>query len=89
MMSVPLQYNGESVTPGSARALFQTRVTPRGAGSYIDYDVSPDGKRFLIATVLDGPNATPPSPVIVLNWTAVLHDGKGAGERPDGTSPHG
>ena len=52
--------------------LFQTRVLPAGAGASFEYDVTPDGQRFLIGTVLDGPNAEPPTPMILVNWHAGL-----------------
>ncbi len=35
-----------------------------------DYDVSPDGQRFLVGTVVDDAPATPVT--IVLNWPASL-----------------
>ena len=39
---------------------------------FTDYDVPRDGQRFLVGTILDAPNATRPSSIVVLNWTAEL-----------------
>lgn len=68
LMAVALEPKGDGVTIGAHQPLFFTRTLPAGAAAYYEYDVTNDGQRFLIGTVLDGPNATPPSPVIVLNW---------------------
>jgi len=72
MMSADLEPQGDTVRVSEPRALFQTRVLPAGSGSSFEYDVTTDGQRFLIGTVLDTPNAPPPSPVIVVDWTREL-----------------
>ena len=51
---------------GPARLLFQMPATPTPAGP--SYDVSHDGQRFLVNTLVTDPT---PSPLtLVLNWTA-------------------
>lgn len=51
--------------------LFQTkRRQPVSSFAVFSYDVSGDGKRFLIATKVDEANAAPPS--VVLNWVSDL-----------------
>ena len=56
---------------GVAESLFQARVVHGRKESFLDvlpWDVSPDGKRFLIEMV-----KTPSAPLtVVLNWTAEL-----------------
>ena len=37
---------------------------------FTDYDVTRDGQRFLVGTILDAPDATRPIAVVVLNWAA-------------------
>ena len=54
-----------------AQRLFPTRMLPASAGAF-EYDVTRDGQRFLVGTILDGPNATPPRPVVLSDWTADL-----------------
>ena len=39
-------------------------------GIYHEYDISPDGQRFLIGTLVGEPTAPPPT--VILNWTALL-----------------
>lgn len=39
-------------------------------GIYHEYDVSPDGQRFLIGTLIGETKAAPPT--VILNWTALL-----------------
>ena len=52
---------------GAVKPLFETRLGP--AGGY-QYDVSPDGQRFLINTVAEGTSKSPIT--VVTNWTAAL-----------------
>jgi Tol biopolymer transport system component len=72
MMAVAIKTNGATFEYGAPKALFTTHTLPRGAEPYFEYDATRDGQRFLIGTILDGPNATPPSPIVVLNWTEAL-----------------
>jgi Tol biopolymer transport system component len=51
--------------------LFQTHIRqPVSAMDVFSYDVSADGRRFLVNTKVDEPGAAPVS--IILNWTAAL-----------------
>jgi Tol biopolymer transport system component len=68
LMSVPIQFasNGQAVEAGAPLPLFATRVARGVQGDFSQqYVVSPDGRRFLINTVLE--EATSPITVI-LNW---------------------
>jgi hypothetical protein len=60
--------NGESKTfeVGAVKPVFQTPIT----GGRSQYDVSPDGQRFLI-NVVAGQTAAAPI-TVTLNWTAGL-----------------
>jgi hypothetical protein len=49
---------------GDPRPLFQ----PKSA--ILGYDISPDGRRFLVAT----PTEKAPQTTVVLNWTSSLRD---------------
>jgi Tol biopolymer transport system component len=72
LMAVSCAEKATVLDCGAPAALFKTHTLPRGAEPYFEYDVTRDGQRFLIGTILDGPNATPPRPVVALNWTAGL-----------------
>lgn len=68
LMAVPVQ-TGEKFVAGTPHALFQTRIT--GARFvYFQYDVTPDGKRFLINSL--PPENTAPPLTLVLNWNTQL-----------------
>jgi Tol biopolymer transport system component len=67
LMAVPIKPSTTAFEFGQAKALFKIRMLP--TQSVIrDYDISPDGKQFLIGTALGDGRATPAT--IVLNWTA-------------------
>jgi eukaryotic-like serine/threonine-protein kinase len=76
MMAVPVNkaVPGASAVfePGTPMALFEARILHTGASRYFEYDVTADGKRFLINTT-GGPGAlsTPPL-TVVTNWLAAL-----------------
>jgi serine/threonine protein kinase len=53
----------------SPAALFKTRMLGR-VGAVHEFDVSPDGQRFLIGTLIGAPTAAPPT--VILDWTAEL-----------------
>ncbi len=59
---------GFSLDPGTPKALFQVRTATDFVGP--EYDVSADGQRFLVNTLVDE-EASPPLNVIV-NWTDAL-----------------
>ena len=72
MMAVAITGHGAAFEHGEAKELFKTHTLLPTVEVRYDYDVSRDGQRFLIATILDGPHAAPPVPTIVLNWMAAL-----------------
>jgi Tol biopolymer transport system component len=68
MMAVTTKTDGAALRAGTPAALFTSRMLT----FFIDYDVTRDGQRFLVGTILDASNATRPSAVVVLNWTGEL-----------------
>ena len=69
-MSVELT-PGITTAPGRPAVLFQTAVFGGGASVNNRYwDVTADGQRFLISTVISG--AEPSTLNVVLNWTEEL-----------------
>jgi len=56
----------EFVTP---KALFKTRMLSWTINVH-EVDISPDGQRFLIGTVIGDTKA--PAPTVLLNWTALV-----------------
>ena len=65
---------------GAPRKLFTARVSILvGAYSRPGYDVSPDGKRFLINTVGRAPEQTAPI-TVVLNWRGGIAASSGGGK---------
>ena len=73
LMVVPVTSKSGYFEHGRATPLFRTRLQTSGSqigGLGAFYDVTPDGKRFLI----NGPPADPGPPItVVLNWTAGLN----------------
>jgi eukaryotic-like serine/threonine-protein kinase len=70
MMTVDMYEKGDSIEVGHAVRLFSYRPSVRVYRlGMIDYDVSPDGKRFLLVVAADENNR----PLTVLqNWTSLL-----------------
>jgi len=69
MTAVPVKTTTAGFEAGSPVALFQTRRRqPISAQDVFSYDVSGDGKKFLIATKVDEANAAPVS--VLLNWAS-------------------
>jgi Tol biopolymer transport system component len=71
LMAVPLRVTADSKTlePGAAVPLFVTRIpggAAQGGGNRQQYVVSPDGQRFLVATLVEG--AAAPPITLILNW---------------------
>ena len=67
-VSVKASPNFEAGTP---RELFQTHLRQSiSANDLVSYDLSADGRRFLINTKVNEPNATPLA--IVLNWASEM-----------------
>jgi hypothetical protein len=59
-----------SFEPGTPVALFESHLASPGSNVLYEYDVTADGKRFLInATVSSGSASAPPLTVVV-NWNA-------------------
>ena len=68
MMAVPVRSSATAFEAGTPKALFKTRMFRERNIPAIDYDVTADGQRFLIGTLVGEP-----SPVsVILNWTAEL-----------------
>jgi Tol biopolymer transport system component len=67
-----------SFKPGKTRELFRSNLET-GYGYYPSWDISPDGKRFLIVKVSEASGAAPPASaprkmVVVLNWFEELKE---------------
>jgi len=68
MMAVAVQPKGSSLEVGAPQALFQ--ATNAATGYAGTYDVTADGKRFLVNTFAQQPSTTPIT--LVTNWAAGL-----------------
>jgi hypothetical protein len=56
---------------GTPKSLFKTHIAHGGPRAFaFHYDVSPDGKRFLIITQPSAAEQTSPPITVVLNWLA-------------------
>jgi len=74
MMAVPVKAVGEakpSFEAGTPVALFDAHMQHAPANGLFEYDVTADGKRFLIDTTSGSGAALPPL-TVVTNWTAGL-----------------
>ncbi len=69
LMSAASKLGGNDPKFSTPKALFKTR-TLANVGSVHEFDISPDGQRFLIGTLIGEPTAPPPT--VILNWTAAL-----------------
>ena len=69
LMASNVKTEGADFEFGPPAALFKTRMLGR-AGAIHEFDVSPDGQRFLVGTLI-GDTKTP-LPTMILNWTALL-----------------
>ncbi|GAC1623024.1 MAG: hypothetical protein NVS9B13_16420 [Candidatus Acidiferrum sp.] len=70
LMSVAVKTGGAELEYGAPKALFKTRMLARYSILH-EYDVTPDGQRFLIGTLISEPKAPPPT--VILNWMAGLN----------------
>jgi len=52
------------------KVLFKTRMLSALANNFHEFDVSPDGQRFLIGTLIGETKAAPPT--VIMNWPALL-----------------
>src|SRR3989441_92188 len=69
MMSSAVKTGGTEFGFSAPKALLKTRMLGFVTGFH-EFDVSPDGQRFLIGTLIGEPKAPPPT--VILNWTADL-----------------
>jgi hypothetical protein len=69
MMSSAVKTGGIEFEFAAPKPLFKTRMMAWVLGFH-EYDVSPDGQRFLIGTRIGETKAEPPT--VILNWTAAL-----------------
>jgi Tol biopolymer transport system component len=72
LMVVDMKETANGLEPSVPRELFRL---PAGPFGYSPYEVTPDGQRFL---VLATPEHAAPQPLtVIVNWPALLKDGKG------------
>jgi serine/threonine protein kinase len=69
LMSSSVKTTGTEFEFSTPKALFKTRMVSWTANGN-DLNVSADGQRFLIGTIIGQPTA--PAPTVILNWTALL-----------------
>ncbi len=72
LMSAGVNGRGAGFQVGAVRPLFEVRGRTGGRSQY---DVSPDGQRFLFNVIAEQQQATPPI-TLVVNWTAGLKAAK-------------
>ncbi len=69
-MAVPVTSDGPTFSATAPQPLFDVEVPEPGAPFSTDYDVSADGQRLLVNTVIE--QASRPSITVILNWAAEL-----------------
>jgi serine/threonine protein kinase len=69
LMSTPVKTSGTEFSFETPKPLFKTRIMNWNL-NFHELDISPDGQRLLIGTVIGEP--TSPPPTVILNWTAAL-----------------
>jgi hypothetical protein len=69
MMSSAVKTGGTEFQFAAPKSLFKTRMLA-WITNFHEYDVSPDGQRFLIGTLIGETKAAPPT--VILNWSAIL-----------------
>jgi len=69
MMAASVKTEGAEFEFAAPKPLFKTRTMSLEGGIYHEYDVSPDGQRFLIGTLI-GDTKAPPT--VIANWTGLL-----------------
>ncbi len=70
MMASSVKTGGAEFEFAAPKPLFKTRMLALEGAIFHEYDVSPDGQRFLIGTLIGDSKAQ--SPTVILNWTADL-----------------
>src|SRR6185295_7722171 len=68
LMSIAAKTDGETFEAEPPRPLFKTRLAREGALARADYEVTPDGQRFLLNVMVGEPSALPFN--VTLNWTS-------------------
>jgi hypothetical protein len=71
LMSSAIRFSGESIEPGPPSALFDSAL-PTVSFSRFPYDLSHDGRKFLVLNAARG--RSPGSLSLLLNWTGLLHE---------------
>jgi len=69
LMSTAVKTSGTEFSFETPKPLFKTRIMNWNL-NFHELDISPDGQRFLIGTVIGEP--TSPAPAVILNWTAAM-----------------
>lgn len=70
MMASSVKTGGAEFEFAAPKPLFKTRMMALEHSTYHEYDVSPDGQKFIIGTLIGDTKAQPPT--VILNWTADL-----------------
>ena len=70
MMASSVKTDGTEFQFGAPKPLFKTRTLSLEGAIFREYDVTPDGQRFLIGTLI-GDTKFPP-PTVIMNWTALM-----------------
>jgi hypothetical protein len=68
MMASSVKTGGTEFQFATPKPLFKTRTLSLEGAIFREYDVSPDGGRFLIGTLIGDTKAAPPT--VILNWLA-------------------
>ncbi|MEQ1727549.1 MAG: hypothetical protein ABL982_04135, partial [Vicinamibacterales bacterium] len=68
LIAVPITLT-PTLNVGTPQKLFRTSIDPGGFMTYMQFDVAPDGQRFLMIV----PSTDAPQPVnVILNWQSLL-----------------
>jgi serine/threonine protein kinase len=70
MMSAAVKTDGSEFEFATPKALFKTRMMSLVV-NFNEFDVTPDGQRFLIGTLIGETKAAPPT--VIMNWPALLN----------------
>ena len=70
MMASSVKTAGGAFEFSTPKALFKTNTLSLRGNTAHEFDVSPDGQRFLIGTLVGDSKAPPPN--VILNWTSLL-----------------
>ena len=71
IMAVDVRAEGANFSAGPPHRVLTARFTP--GGDRANYDVTPDGERFVMV-VPTGPSAPAPQLTVVLNWLGAIRD---------------